>query len=469
MKTVKKAVIYALIVTVVINGFSSLINILIYNLEKAIIDLLYIGPISFPLFFFPCFFSAIYYKKDLFKNLRTTIKRASKPALFSFVIIFVLVFFYMIVKKGFNVSYLSNTALPNGVFAVLISLFSMLVVFLLRKPNKARKAVSKIDVRPSITIAFIHFLWVSLAYFILLTFGMSSFAKFHVLFNFFITGLLVVLFVYFSFQYVFAKAKSNYWIIIIYAIGVFVIPFILSVLNSNISIEIFLIKIKVFLIVSTPYFLFLTLVIHTYFIYLINKQEKLNLMQKGVEASLKYQQLKAQLSPHFLFNNISVLTGLIEENQEKAVTFSQDLSKVYRYFLDHETQDLVLLKEELTFANKYLELLKVRFENALLFNNEITETKNVYILPMVLQQVFENIIKHNEISEEKRVIITMAIEAQFLVISNTLNPKMSTTTTTATGIENITNRYVFFTEDKVVVIKTESLYTIKLPLIKAEQ
>ena len=117
---------------------------------------------------------------------------------------------------------------------------------------------------------------------------------------------------------------------------------------------------------------------------LFRSQEKLNLKQIGLEASLKYQQLKSQISPHFLFNNISVLTGLIEENQEKAVKFSEDLSKVYRYFLDQEKQNLVTLKDEMSFANKYIDLLKVRFESALIFNNNVNETETLYILPMAL-------------------------------------------------------------------------------------
>lgn len=465
MKKNKKAFVYALIVTLIVNGFSSIINAIIYNLDKAIVDILYIGPISFPLFFFPCFFSELYYQENIFNNWKRSFKVILKPLLFSFFTMLVLVFVVMNLKKGFKISYLTNTVLPNAVFAIIISLFSTLVLFLLSKPNKERKILK---IKPSITRALTHFCWVTLVYFTLLNFGNSTLTKFHVLFNTFITGLLVVLFVYFSLQHVINKAKSKYWIIAIYMIAIFVIPSVLSFINSPITFEVLIINIKIFLSVSTPYFLFLVLVIHTYFIYLINKKEKQNLKQIGVEASLKYQQLKSQISPHFLFNNISVLTGLIEEDQDKAVKFSEDLAKVYRYFLDQETQDLVTLKNELSFANKYIALLKVRFENALQFKNNVEDIEGFYVLPMALQQVFENIVKHNELSIEKPITITMVIKDDFLIVSNNLNPKFSTETTNPTGLENIKNRYAYFTDKKVVIEKDNTLFTIKLPLLKPE-
>lgn len=469
MKKIKKAIIYGLVVTAVINGFGSLINVLIYNLDKAITDILYIGPVSFPLFFFPCFFSALNYRDDLFKTVNIAIKVILKPAIFSFIIMYLLAFLHMILKKGFNLSYLKETALPFGVFAFLISLFSMLIVFLLNKPNKVRKKLNTRQIRPSLTLVLMHFLWVTLAYFMFLNpFGNSSFVKPPVLFSVFINGLSVALFVYFSFRYVYDNMKSKYWIISIYIIAVFIIPFMLLAVNSNITYGILVMKIKIFLSVLTPYFLFLTLVIHSYFIYLINKQEKQSLKQIGVEASLKYQQLKAQLSPHFLFNNISVLTGLIEENPEKAVAFSEDLARVYRYFLDKETHDLVLLTEELAFSHRYLELLKVRFENALVLNNEVKETKDLYIIPMALQQVLENVVKHNALTTENPITISLSIHNNFLIVSNTLQPKLTRVSTNQTGLENLQDRYSYFTDEKVDVIKNQNLFIIKLPLLNPE-
>lgn len=125
------------------------------------------------------------------------------------------------------------------------------------------------------------------------------------------------------------------------------------------------------LILFSPYFLFIVLTTHLYFLKLINKQEKSILIQQSLESQLNYQQLKNQISPHFLFNNINVLTSLIEENPKKAVLFSENLSNIYRYFLEQEKQDVVLVKDEIKFAKSYLELLKDRFEIGLNFTINI--------------------------------------------------------------------------------------------------
>lgn len=122
----------------------------------------------------------------------------------------------------------------------------------------------------------------------------------------------------------------------------------------------------------------------------------------------------------------------------------------------------------MSFANKYIDLLKVRFESALIFNNNVNETETLYILPMALQQVFENVIKHNELSIENPIIITFKNEDDYLIVSNTLHPKLSVETSNPTGIENIKNRYEYFTDEKVVIIKDDNLFTIKLPLLKPE-
>lgn len=110
----------------------------------------------------------------------------------------------------------------------------------------------------------------------------------------------------------------------------------------------------------------------------------------------------------------------------------------------------------------------MRFESALIFNNNVNETETLYILPMALQQVFENVIKHNELSIENPIIITFKNEDDYLIVSNTLHPKLSIETSNPTGIENIKNRYEYFTDEKVVIIKDDNLFTIKLPLLKPE-
>ncbi|WP_055436284.1 sensor histidine kinase [Lacinutrix algicola] len=358
----------------------------------------------------------------------------------------------------------AGLALNNAVGSVIMLLLNILIIYIGKSETKSKK-IKKLSISSVIILIII----ILVTIFILIGIPLMSnnppkYADGQLtktIFFYLITSSITC----FSFFYVykgFFKSKKIIAIVIVYFANLILFPTVF--LGFRIFETSFLLSVAL----SIPFPLVITVSIHTYFIYLINKQEKQVLKQIGVEASLKYQQLKSQISPHFLFNNISVLTGLIEEDQEKAVKFSEDLSKVYRYFLDQETQDLVTLKDELAFANKYIALLKVRFENALIFNSNVKETKSYYMLPMALQQVFENVVKHNELSEEKLVTITLFIEKNFLTVSNTLHPKISIETSKPTGLENIKNRYAYFTDEKVIIIKTDNQFTIKLPLLKPE-
>lgn len=468
MEKIKKAVVYGLIVTTLINGFGFFINVNLNGLDEAIKDILYLGPMTISIFFVPCFFSALYYKKDTFKYFKTSLKPIIKPALISFAIIYILVFIYMNFQKGFKLHYLYRTSLPNAVLTMLISVFSSLILFLIRNSSKTKN--KNLTLNP--LIIFIIWVVITVVYLLLhVVFGHGISGKNYRILILPVFGLLAALS---SYKTIKLNLKINKSVILFSALYFFNCAVVLLLyMFSVVEIDKYSSErlVNLFfqgLIIFSPYFLLITLAVHVYYIQLKNKQEKKHLKQIGFEASLKYQQLKSQISPHFLFNNISVLTGLIEEDQEKAVRFSEDLSKVYRYFLDQETQDLVTLEDELCFAKKYINLLKVRFENALIFNNNTADIHNYYILPMALQQVFENVVKHNELSAENPMVIAMCVENEFLIISNALAPKLSIENKNPTGIENIKNRYAYFTDEKVVIIKTNTLFTIKLPLLKPE-
>lgn len=195
--------------------------------------------------------------------------------------------------------------------------------------------------------------------------------------------------------------------------------------------------------------------------------------QKAFKAEIekqteKYESLRRQLSPHFLFNNINVLTGLIEENPKKAVHFSETLGNIYRHFLRQENEDVVSLQSALSFSKDYLELLKYRYEEAFQYVLPETVDANYYIIPLALQQVIENTIKHNEVSKENPLLITIKIEDNYLIVQNTKQLKTTIETTKKTGIENIRKRYAFLTEKEVIVEDTKSVFTIKLPLLNME-
>ncbi len=215
-----------------------------------------------------------------------------------------------------------------------------------------------------------------------------------------------------------------------------------------------------------PYLLYIMLATHLYFLRLLSYHEKEQLKQKSLDSEINYSLLKKQMSPHFLFNNINVLTGLIEESPNKAINFSQSLSDVYRYFLDNEKNDVLRLKDEIKFAESYLELMKMRFEDGVQLKIIISEdAKEKFILVNSLQQVLENIFKHNEVSYEVPMEIEIYSENNYLVVKNKRNNKYSEFRRKGIGINNIKKRYAFFSDDEVKIEEFENIYIIRLPLL----
>jgi hypothetical protein len=180
----------------------------------------------------------------------------------------------------------------------------------------------------------------------------------------------------------------------------------------------------------------------------------------------KYESLKSQLDPHFLFNSLNVLTSLIEENPTKAEQFTTKLSRVYRYVLEQKDKDLIPLDEELQFAKTYMELLNMRFEDALQFEipkNNINP--NYKIVPLSLQLLLENAVKHNSISVENPLKLKITIEEGELLITNNFNEKKSLTKGTGVGLKNIVERYALLTDKRVVIKKTPKIFRVRLPLL----
>lgn len=201
--------------------------------------------------------------------------------------------------------------------------------------------------------------------------------------------------------------------------------------------------------------------------------ETRSLEQKSFKAEIgkqteKYESLRRQLSPHFLFNNINVLTALIEENPQKAVRFSESLGNIYRHFLRQEDEDVVSLESALSFSKDYLELLQYRYEDAFQYIVPETVDSNYFIIPLALQQVIENTIKHNEVSKEMPLQVIIGIQDDYLIVQNTKQLKTLTEVSKGTGIENIKSRYAFLTEKEVIIEDAANSFTIKLPLLNME-
>jgi two-component system, LytTR family, sensor kinase len=184
----------------------------------------------------------------------------------------------------------------------------------------------------------------------------------------------------------------------------------------------------------------------------------------------RLQNLINQVNPHFLFNNLSVLSSLIYKDQDKAVDFINQLSKVYRYLLDTRDSEMVSLSKELEFIRSYVFLLKIRFEDKIQFRIEVPEDKlNALIPQMSLQMLIENAMKHNESSENAPLRISIETEKEMLVVTNNLQIQTLMEAGPKTGLQNIKERYRFFTDIPIELINDTHSYIVKIPLLKTNE
>ena len=187
---------------------------------------------------------------------------------------------------------------------------------------------------------------------------------------------------------------------------------------------------------------------------------------KTESANAQLQNLKDQLNPHFLFNNLSVLASLVYKNQEKAVDFINELANVYRGVLENKNTELISLKDELDFLAHYIYLLKIRFEDSISFSINVDElTKAKYLPPLCLQMLIENTIQHNEASQTKPLSVLIYTENKHLVIENGIQARSDKSESSQTGLKNIQSRYAFFTDEKVKIINDGKAFKVILPLI----
>jgi LytS/YehU family sensor histidine kinase len=178
----------------------------------------------------------------------------------------------------------------------------------------------------------------------------------------------------------------------------------------------------------------------------------------------KFETLRSQVNPHFLFNSLNALTNLVYEDQDKAAKFIKQLSEVYRYLLDTREKEIVSLDEEKKFLNSYLFLQQIRFGDKLKLTVSLDE-QNCMVAPLVLQMLVENAIKHNIISEQSPLWINVYVDAGFVVVENNLQKKTEMMEDSpGIGLENIRRRYEFLTDKKVEVSEGKT-FIVRLPMI----
>jgi len=180
----------------------------------------------------------------------------------------------------------------------------------------------------------------------------------------------------------------------------------------------------------------------------------------------KYESLQNQINPHFLFNSFNVLTDLVYEDQKKAVNFISQMSQLFRYVLDSKDKELVPVAEELEFISSFAYLLQTRFEDKLTIEVDVDSESDEVMVPMSLQLLIENCVKHNEISASKPLTVQIFREDTMICVANNLQPKGIEERSTGTGLNNLSQQYRYFTDRQIMISETPKDYVVKVPVIK---
>ena len=160
-----------------------------------------------------------------------------------------------------------------------------------------------------------------------------------------------------------------------------------------------------------------------------------------------------------------MLTSLVETDQQKAVKYIRKLSEVYRYVLDSRQKEVVPLPEELHFLDSYIYLQKIRHGEAIQVQNDIPLDPNLMVVPLALQMLLENAMKHNVALEEEPLQIHLYLEDDYLVVQNNLQERRIWEESTGMGLSNIESRYSYLTNRKVQIHATAHDFIVKLPLL----
>ncbi len=177
--------------------------------------------------------------------------------------------------------------------------------------------------------------------------------------------------------------------------------------------------------------------------------------------------LKNHLDPHFLFNNLNVLSSLISRDQKQSQEYLEKFAEVYRIILQSSSEELVPLKQELDFVSAYMYLLKIRFEDTIQVEQEInSHDHNSHLPPLTLQMLIENAIKHNVVTELKPLKIAITSKDDFLIVKNNLQEKkIAQGQSSKSGLLNIEKRYAHFSDKKMEITKNANSFIVKVPLI----
>jgi len=190
---------------------------------------------------------------------------------------------------------------------------------------------------------------------------------------------------------------------------------------------------------------------------------------KAEMMAYKYESLRNQINPHFLFNSLNVLSDLVYDDQATAVKFIRQLSDLFQYVLDSRDRELVPVKDEIDFIQSFIFLLKTRFESKLEILLDVEANSDEYIVPMTLQLLIENAVKHNELSESFPLCISIKKNRDYLEVHNGLRFKNAGENSKKTGLKNIMQQFAFFCDQPIEIITSPDSFLVRVPILKLAQ
>jgi LytS/YehU family sensor histidine kinase len=214
------------------------------------------------------------------------------------------------------------------------------------------------------------------------------------------------------------------------------------------------------------------LTLFAFLTYQANQQKKIHHLELQSsrlaqdKTEIQYQNLINHLNPHFLFNSLTSLNSLIITEPKQASKFLQKLSAIYRYILQSKDKETVTLEHELNFVKNYIDLQKSRFEDGLDIKINIEDDDlGLSIVPVTLQNLFENAIKHNTIEDEKPLVIEVFVEDEYLIVKNNLQKKNFVETSNKQGLDSLKSLYTYLTNKPFETLETKTEFIVRVPLI----
>ena len=183
---------------------------------------------------------------------------------------------------------------------------------------------------------------------------------------------------------------------------------------------------------------------------------------------LQYNALKNQVNPHFLFNSLNSLTSLVHDDPDLAAKFIKQLSDIYRYVLEHKDNELVALKDEIQFCQRYIFLQQIRSGAYLKVSFQVDKLSGISIVPVSLQILIENAIKHNEASSAHPLSIQIFSKGAYIVVQNKKQKRTSMIESGGTGLKTLQNRYAFLTDKKMIIEDSPDEFLVKIPFIQID-